>query len=142
MLRKNACTSFGTDSEESQPNREIRFPQKSNKRRFNVFCSKTEAILHRDFLFTKFKDSISIQVEEIFGSIISECIFGSKDPSITSFPCFPVDKVKLFFPDSMTFFMLSNLAMWFVLNTVPYRFGDACMLRNRFWAPVGGISLS
>ena len=51
---KNAGKFFDTDAEKSVPHRKIRFPQKKNKRRCNVFfCFKMEAIVHRNLRLEK-----------------------------------------------------------------------------------------
>ena len=95
------------------------------------------AIIYRNLRLAKLSQiSNLIQTKQTFGSIIFKCICGSKDCSTTFSPFFSFWKVKFVFLDSMSFSLLSNLAMWFVSNTVRYRLYDICMLSRRFWAHI------
>ena len=78
---------FETDAEKGVPNRKTRFPQKKNKKYWNVFCSKMEVIVYRNIRLEKsvkiVAKSYLIEKKQTFVSIILNCICGSEGCSTT-----------------------------------------------------------
>ena len=83
--------------------------------------------------------SILIQTKQTFGSINFKCKSGSKVMFRKFHLGFSFYQAEIAILDSITFCMLSDLAMWCDSITFRYLFCNICILLRRFWARVIGI---